>query len=186
VVIATPAQRIQPAGQAKPSPSVVGKLGKAIALANQGEMAKTLAVVVELALEPSLWFQSELVDQKRRDRAGDIKIRVGKGAQEPGRSQHERKAEAIVFTPQSVDDLPIASVQMKIPRQLIRGRSGRKTGKALPLLIGQVAGGHTVRNLGDLQQRKGQLKSFAFFFAKHLCGNRHFSNRFCEARDVLA
>ena len=104
MVIAAPAQRIQPAGQAKPSQSVVGKLGKAIALADQGEMAKPLTVVVEIALEPSRWFQPELVNQKRRDRARDIKIRTRKGAREPGRSQHEGKAEAIVVTPQPVDD----------------------------------------------------------------------------------
>ena len=186
MVIAAPAQRIQPAGQAKPSQSVVGKLGKAIALADQGEMAKPLTVVVEIALEPSRWFQPELVDQKRCDRMRDIKIRTRKGAREPGRSQHEGKAEAIVLTPQPVDDLAVASVQMEIPRQLIRRRCCGKTSIALPLFIGQVAGRHTVRNLGVLREKKGQLKSFAFFFAEYLCGRRHFSNMFCEVLGVLA
>jgi hypothetical protein len=36
---------------------------------------------------------------------------------------------------------------MEVLRQLIQGRGGGKIGVALPLFIGQVAGGHIVRNL---------------------------------------
>ena len=36
--------------------------------------------------------------------------------------------------------------QVEVPRQLIRRGSGGKIGIALPLLVGQVAGGHIVRN----------------------------------------
>ena len=186
MVIATPAQRIQPSRQAKPGQSVVGKLGKAIALTDQDQVSNALAAVVEIALEPGLWLQPQLVDQKRRDRAGDIKISAGKGAQEPGRPQHQGKAEAIVVTPQPIDDLPIASVQMEIPRQLIRRRCCGKTGVALPLLVGQVASGHIVRNLGLLRRVRRARRFKDIFLAKYLCGTRHFSNMFCEAREALA
>jgi DNA invertase Pin-like site-specific DNA recombinase len=40
---------------------------------------------------------------------------------------------------------------VEILRQLIRRRSGSKIGIALPLLIGQVAGGHIVRNFGVMK-----------------------------------
>ncbi len=138
-------------------------------------MAKALAAVVEIALEPDLWWQPQLADQESRDWLGDVAIGAGKGAQEPRRSEHEGKAEAVVAATQPIDDLPVASVQVEIPRQLVRGGCGGKTGIALPLLVGQVAGRHGVRNLGHLRQRRGQLKPHAFFFAKHLCGNQGFS-----------
>jgi hypothetical protein len=83
-----------------------------------------------------------------------------------------------VVATQSVGDLPVGSVQMEIPGQLIRRRISGKTGIALPLLIGQVAGGHIVLN--------GARKRQAISLAKYLCGSRHFSNRFCEARGAFA
>ncbi len=73
MVIATPAQGIQPAGQAEPGPSVVGKLGEAVALTDEGQVPDALAAVVEIALEPGRWLQPQLVDQERRDRAGDVR-----------------------------------------------------------------------------------------------------------------
>ena len=182
MVVATPAQRIQPSGQAEPGRSVAGELGEAVALADQGEMADALTAVVEIALELGFRLKPKLVDQESRDWARDVAISARKGAQEPGRSKHEGKAEAVVVAAQPIDDLPVASVQMEIPRQLVRGRSGGETGIALPLLIGQVTGGHGVRNLGHSQGRGGQLKFHAFFFAKHLCGTWMFSNMFCKAR----
>ena len=100
--------------------------------------------------------------------------------------KHERKAETVVVTAQPIDDLPIASVQVEIPRQLVPGRSGGKIGIALPLLIGQVAGGHIVRNLGLLRRVNGAQKTRDIFLAKHLCGSPHFSNMFCEAREAVA
>ena len=45
VVVAAPAQRIKPSGQAKPGRSVVGEFREAITLADQGEMAYALAVL---------------------------------------------------------------------------------------------------------------------------------------------
>jgi hypothetical protein len=57
-----------------------------------------------------------------------------------------------VVATRSIGDLPVGSVQLEVPRQLIRRRISGKTGIALPLLIGQVAGGHIVRNLGDDQE----------------------------------
>jgi Resolvase, N terminal domain len=95
-------------------------------------------------------------DQESRYRAGDFGT-AGKDSKKSGRSQHERETQAIVVTPQPVEDLAIASVQMKILRQLIRGRISGKTGVALPRLIGQVVGGHIVRNLLIEQLRKGDI-----------------------------
>ena len=86
---------------------------------------------------------------------------------------------------QSIDDLPVTSVQMEIPRQLIRRRSGGEIGIALPLLVGQVAGGHTVRNLGLLRRTGEARKSKGFFFAKYPCGIYPFSGMFCEAREGI-
>jgi hypothetical protein len=51
----------------------------------------------------------------------------------------------------------------------------------LPLLIGQVAGGHIVRNLGLLRRVRGARKTQGIFPAKYLCGSLDFSNIFCEA-----
>ena len=47
MLVTVPAQRIQPAGQAKPGRSVVGEFGEAVALTDKGEMAKVLAAMVE-------------------------------------------------------------------------------------------------------------------------------------------
>lgn len=96
MVVAAPAQRIQPAGQAKPGRSVVGELGKAVALADQGEVADALAAMIEIALELGFRLHPELVDHEGRDRERGALIRAGECAQEPGRSEHEGKAEAVV------------------------------------------------------------------------------------------
>jgi hypothetical protein len=55
----------------------------------------------------------------------------------------------------------------------------------LPLLIGQVACGHIVRNLALLRRVNGSRKTRDIFLAKHLCESQHFSNRFCEARRAV-
>ncbi len=57
---------------------------------------------------------------------------------------------------------------------------------SLALLVGQVAGGHIVRNLGVLRRVRGRRKMLDIFLAKALCGSRDFSNRFCEASWVPA
>ena len=186
MVIATPAQRIQPACEAEPGPSVVGKLGEAVALTDEGEMTKALAAMVEIALELDLGRQPQLVDQERRDRPGDVASSTRKRAQKPGGSQHKGEAEAVVVAAQLIDDLPVASVQMKVPRQLVRQRSGGETGIALPLLVGQMAGRHRVRNSGHLRRGRGAPESNGFSFAKHLRGSRCFSNMFCEAPGSLS
>ena len=139
-----------------------------------------------LSRRVGIWFQTKLVDQEDHDRTGNFDISAGKDPEKPGRSQHERKAEAVVIATQSIDDLPVASVQMEIPRQLIRRRSGGEIGIALPLLVGQVAGGHTVRNLGVLRRSGRTQETQDFFLAKFICGSHYFSNMFCNAREALA
>jgi hypothetical protein len=56
----------------------------------------------------------------------------------------------------------------------------------LPLLVGQVAGGHIVRNLRLLRRVRGARKMLDIFCAKYLCGSRDFSNMFCEASGAPA
>jgi hypothetical protein len=56
----------------------------------------------------------------------------------------------------------------------------------LPLLIGQVARGHIVRNLGLLRRVSGARKMLDIFLAKYLCGSQDFSNMFCEASGASA
>jgi hypothetical protein len=56
----------------------------------------------------------------------------------------------------------------------------------LPLLIGQVAGGHIVRNLGHLRGINETRKTRDIFLAKHLCGSHYICNMFCNAGKVLA
>ena len=187
MVVAAPAQCIKPSGQTKPGTSVVSEFREAITLADQGEMAKALTVLkVKIATEAGDFLQTKLVDQESRDRTGNFDISARKDADESRRSQHEREAEAVVVATQPVDDLPITSVQVEIPRQLIRRRSGGKIGIALPLLIGQVAGGHIVRNLGLLRRESGARKMQDIFRAKYLCGSRDFSNMFCQASGAPA
>jgi hypothetical protein len=65
------------------------------------------------------------------------------------------------------------------------GRSGGEIGIALSLFVGQVAGGHTVRNLGLLRRGSGARKTLDIFLAKYLCGSQHFSNMFCGASGAL-
>ena len=180
VVVAAPAQGIKPSGQAKPGRSVVGEFREAVTVTDQHEVPFALAPEVKISLERRTSLQTKLADQESRYRAWDFGIGAREGAEEPSRSQHEREAEAIVVTPQPVDDLQIASVEVEIPRQLIGRRRCGKTGMALPLLIGQVAGGHTVRNLGVLRRGRGTPESNDFSLAKYLRGSRYFSNKFCE------
>ena len=59
-------------------------------------------------------------------------------------------------------------------------------GIALPLLVGQVARGHVVRNLGLLRSAEGARKTQDIFLAKYLCGSQYFSNMFCNARKALS
>jgi Na+/glutamate symporter len=132
------------------------------------------------------FLQTKLVDQESRDRTGNFDIGAREDADESCRSQHERKAEAVVVAAQPIGDLPIASVQMKILRQLIRRRSSGKIGIALPLFVGQVAGGHIVRNLRLLRRVNETQKTWDIFLAKYLCGSHYFSNMFCNARKALA
>ena len=187
VVVAAPAQCIKPSGQTKPGTSVVSEFREAITLADQGEMAESLTVLkVKIAIEAGGFLQTELTDQESRDRTGDFDIGARKDADESCRSQHERKAEAVVVAAQPVGDLPVASVQVEVPRQLIRRGSGGKIGIALPLLVGQVAGGHIVRNLRLLRRVRGARKMLDIFCAKYLCGSRDFSNMFCEASGAPA
>ena len=179
VIVATPAQRIKPSGQAKPGRSIVSEFGKTVTLTDKGEVPFALTTKVKIALE-GRWplLQTEFAGQESRYRAGDFGVAAGKDPKKSGRAQHERETEAIVVTPQPIEDLPIASVQMKILRQLIRGRIRGKSGIALPLLIGQVAGGHIVRNLGLLRRVRGARRFKGIFHAKHLCESEYFSNMF--------
>ena len=132
MIIATPAQRIKPSGQAKPGRSVVGKFCETIALTDQAEMPFALTTKGKIVLERGLFLQTKLADQESRDRGGDFKISARKDAEKPGRPKHERKAEAVVVTTQPIGDLPITTVQVEIPRQLVRGGSGGEIGIALP------------------------------------------------------
>ena len=120
MIIATPAQRIKPSGQTKPGRSIVRKFRKAITLTDQGKMPDALAIMVKIALERGPFLQIKLADQESRDRARDFESSTGEDAEEPGRPQHERKAQAVVVSTQPIGDLAVASVQMKILRQLIR------------------------------------------------------------------
>ena len=187
VVVTAPAQRIKPPGQAKPGRSIVGEFREAITLADQGEMAETLTVLkVKIAIELGSLLQSKLVDQETRDTIGNFDIWARKDSDESRRSEHERKAEAVVVAAQPIGDLPVTSVQVKIPRQLIRRGSGGKIGIALPLFVGQVSGGHIVRNLELLRRGNGARKTRDIYLAKYLCGSHYFSNMFCNASGVPA
>lgn len=187
VVFTTPAQCIKPSGQAKPGRSIVSEFGEAITLADQCKMAEALTILkVKITIEAGGFLQTKLADQESRDRTGNFDIGARKDPDESRRSQHECKAEAIVISTQPIGDLPIASVQVEILRQLIRGRGDGKIGIALPLLVGQVAGGHIVRNLRLLRKVNEIQKTQEIFLAKHLCGTHHFSNMFCNAGKALA
>ena len=75
VIVATPAQRVKPSGQAKPGRSIVSKLGKAITLSDQGEMPNALAIfMIEITLEAWRGLQAELADQESRYGTGNSKI----------------------------------------------------------------------------------------------------------------
>jgi hypothetical protein len=91
-----------------------------------------------------------------------------------------------VVAAQPVGDLPVASVQVEVPRQLIRRESGGKISIALPLLVGQVAGGHIVRNLRLLRRVNETRKTRDIFLAKHLCESHYICNMFCNAREARA
>jgi hypothetical protein len=56
----------------------------------------------------------------------------------------------------------------------------------LPLLIGQVAGGHIARNLGLLWWVREARRLKDFFLAKYLCESVCFSNMFRTAFRGLA
>ena len=142
--------------------------------------------MVKIALEGGPFLQAKLADQESRDRTGDFKIGAREDAEEPGRSQHERKAEAVMVAAQPIDDLAVASVQVEILRQLIRRRSGGKIGIALPLLVGQVAGGHIVRNFRLLRRVNETRKTRDIFLAKYLCESHYICNMFCNAREARA
>ena len=186
VVVTAPAQRIKPSGQTKLGRSIVSEFREAITLSDQYKMPFALTPEVKIALEGRTPLQTKLAGQESRYRARDFETGAGEDADESRRSQHEREAEAIVVAAQSIDGLPVASVQVEILRQLIRrGRDGQ-IGIALPLLVGQVAGWHIVRNLALLRRVKGARKTQDISLAKYLCVSQHFSNRFCEAREVVA
>jgi hypothetical protein len=125
VVVATPAQRIKPAGQAKSGRPIVGEFGKTITLTDKGEVPFALTSKLKIAFE-GRWplLQTELAGQESRYGPGDFDNGAGKDAKKSGRSQHECETQAIVVTTQSIGDLSIASVQMKILRQFyLRGDS---------------------------------------------------------------
>ena len=150
-------------------------------------MAEALTVLkVKIAIKAGGFLQTELIDQESRNRIGDFDISAGKDTDASCRSQHERKAEAVVVAAQPVGDLPVASVQVEVPRQLIRRGSGGKIGIALPLLVRQVAGGHIVRNLGVLRKANETRKTRDIFLAKDLCGSHHICNMFCNVRKARA
>ena len=187
VVVAAPAQRIKPSGQAKPGRSVVCEFREAVTLADQGEMAEALTVLkVKITIEAGGFLQTELIDQESRDRTGDFDIGARKDANTSCRSQHERKAEAVVVAAQPVGNFPVASVQVEVPCQLIRRGSGGKIGIALPLLVGQVAGGHIVRNFRLLRRVNEARKTWDISLAKHLCESHYICNMFCNAREARA
>ena len=130
-------------------------------------------------------LQAKLADQESRDRSGNFKISTREDAEEPGRSQHECKAQAVMVAAEPVDDLAVASVQVEILRQLIRRRGDGKIGIALPLLVGQVAGGHIVRNLRLLRRVNEARKTCDTFLAKYLCESHYICNMFCSGREAV-
>ncbi len=186
VVVAAPAQCINPPGQAKPGRSVVRELREAVTFSYQYKMPFALAPEVEIALEGRDLLQAKLAAQESRDSTGNLDIGAGEGADASRRSQHEREAEAVVVAAQPVGDLPVASVQVEVPRQLIRRGSGGEIGIALPLLVGQVAGGHIVRNLRLLRRVNETRKTRVIFLAKYLCESHYICNMFCKAREARA
>jgi hypothetical protein len=139
--------RIKPSGQTKPGRPIVSEFREAITFSDQCEMPFALTPEVKIALEGRTPLQTKLADQEIRDRTGDFDIGAGKDPNESRRSQHECEAKAIVVASQPIGDLPVASVQVEVLRQLVRRRISGKIGIALSLLVGQVAGGHIVRNL---------------------------------------
>jgi hypothetical protein len=150
-------------------------------------MAEALTLLkVKITIEAGGFLQTELIDQESRDRTGDFDIGARKDADASCRSQHERKAEAVVVAAQPVGDLPVASVQVEVPRQLIRRGSGGKIGIALPLLVGQVAGGHIVRNFRLLRRINEARKTGNIFLAKYLCESYYIRNMFCNTREARA
>jgi hypothetical protein len=183
VVVSTPTQCIQPSGQTKSGRSVVCEFHEAVTLTDQCEMAEALTVLkVKIAIKAGGFLQTELIDQESRDRTRYFDIGARKDADASRRSQHERKAEAVVIAAQPVGDLSVASVQMEVPRQLIRRGSGGKIGIASPLLVGQMAGGHIVRNFRLLRRVNETRKTRDIFLAKYLCGSHHICNMFCNVR----
>jgi len=56
----------------------------------------------------------------------------------------------------------------------------------LPLVVGQVAGGHIVRNLRLLRRINETRKTRDIFLAKHLCESHYICNMFCNAREARA
>jgi hypothetical protein len=117
VVVAAPAQRIKPSGQAEPGRSVVSKFREAITLADQYKMPFALTPKVEITLEGRTPLQTKLADQKGRYGARDFEIGAGEDTEKSRRSQHECEAEAIVVASQPIDDLAVTSVQVEILRQ---------------------------------------------------------------------
>lgn len=76
------------------------------------------------------------------DRIGNFDSGGGKDADESGRSEHERKAEAVVVAAQPVGDLPVISVQVERGGRLVRY-------SVLLRLSGSPAGWlHNVRHSG--------------------------------------
>jgi hypothetical protein len=58
-------------------------------------------------------LQIKLVDQESRDRTGKFDIGARTGTDESRRSQHERKAEAVVVDAQSIGDLSVTAVRVE-------------------------------------------------------------------------
>ena len=73
-------------------------------------MPYALTAKVKIALERGSLFQTELADQEDHHGCGDLEIGAREDAQEPGRTQHEGEAEAIMVASQPIGDLPVAPV----------------------------------------------------------------------------
>ena len=168
-VLAGPAQRVEPAGQAKARKSVVFEAAKPVALGNGRDMPPALTAHLVGTAVGFGKNAAELRFGGSDNAGGQIGETIGEAAQQPHGPELDRKAEPVLRAAQLLDDAAIGRVEMEMARQRVGGQLVREAAVAAALFGGEEAGRHVSQNFRLLRGRRQLRQRTGFRFAKGVC-----------------
>jgi hypothetical protein len=140
----------------------------------------------EIVVKRRIRFDVQLTRQACENQRWNVRASIRKDADEPCGAEHQRKAEAIVVATEIAHDQAIRLIEMKIPREFVRGGIPSKSRILSTLLVSQKLDGHFSQNSSLLRSQAAPRKTKALRFAKNPCGIKNFRDNFCNSQGGAA